>query len=233
MDETDASPATVSLAVQLRAKRSEMMLLELESVALRLFDERGFANVTVEDIASAAHVSVRTFYRYFPTKDDVLQAQIDRRADALRAALEDRPVDEAPIHSLRLALEAAIGAEDAALTRQWTNVVANAPSVVKAVIGGIQLKTARVIADFFASRLREPGDALVPTMLAAAAVGVVQAAQTRWWLYGGDLPATISEGLEVLERGIGSDPWVGSGREAARKRTNRGKAENRHTRRRA
>src|SRR6266571_6788932 len=104
--------ATQSLALQLRAKRSEMMIAELEDVALRLFEERGFGDVTVEDIASEAHISVRTFYRYFSTKEDVLQLPIDRRTEGLRAALSVRPVDESPLHSLRLALEEVVSAED-------------------------------------------------------------------------------------------------------------------------
>jgi hypothetical protein len=43
-------------------------------------------------------------------------------------------------------------------------------------------------------------------MLAAAAGGVIQAAQTHWYFHGGDLTETISESLEVLERGLGADP---------------------------
>jgi TetR/AcrR family transcriptional regulator, regulator of mycofactocin system len=72
-----------SLAAQLRAKRSELMVAELEAVALRLFDERGFHRITVDEIASEAHISVRTFYRYFPA--NVLQVNIDRRSPATRS----------------------------------------------------------------------------------------------------------------------------------------------------
>src|SRR6202035_1631067 len=96
---------TQSLSLQLRAKRSEMMVSELEAVALRLFDQRGFANVTVEEIASEAPISVRTFYRYFAGKEDVLQLRIVRRSEVLRDALVARPVDESPLGSLRIALE--------------------------------------------------------------------------------------------------------------------------------
>ena len=197
---------TESLALQLRAKRSEMMASELEAVALRLFEERGFAEVTVEEIASEAHISVRTFYRYFAAKEDVLQLQIDRRSEALRAALSARPVDEVPLHSLRMAWQDVVSAEDTVLVRRWVTVVAATPSVVKGVLGGIQLKSQRVIAEFFGDRLGLPDDDLVPTMLAAAAGGVIQAAQTRWYFQGGDLATAFSDALDVLERGVGTDP---------------------------
>jgi TetR/AcrR family transcriptional regulator, regulator of mycofactocin system len=195
-----------SLARQLRVKRSEMMILGVEAVALRLFEQRGFTEVTVDDIASGARISPRTFYRYFPGKEDVLQLRIDRRSEALRTALIARPDDEPPLQSLRLALEEELSAEDAELLRRWIAVVAATPSVLRAVVGGIQLKSYRVMAEFFGSRLGVPSDALVPTMLAAAAGGVIQAAHTHWFLHGGDLATTMSEGLQVLETGIGTDP---------------------------
>lgn len=198
--------AAESLAAQLRAKRSEMMISELETVALRLFEERGFDDVTVDDIATEGHISVRTFYRYFPAKEDVFQVRIDRRTEALRLALAARPADEAPLHSLRLALAEAVSLEDPALTRRWTAVVAATPSVLRAVLGGIHMKSHQVIGAFVGARLGVPGDALVPTMLAAAVLGVIQAAQTQWYFHGGDLATRISDGLEILERGIGSDP---------------------------
>jgi AcrR family transcriptional regulator len=204
--------ATESLAAQMRAKRSELMVSELEAVALGLFEERGFDTVTVEEIASAAHISVRTFYRYFPAKEDVLQVKIDRRARALRAALAERPADEAPLHSLRVALTEVVSAEDAALSRRWTTVVAATPNALPSVLGGIHLKSHREIAEFLGSRLGLPTDSLVPTMLAAAVGGVIQAASTQWFVQGGDLATSISEGLEVLERGIGSDPRTWSSR---------------------
>ena len=195
-----------SLAVRMREKHSEMMISELESISLRLFEARGFDDVKVDDIVSEAHISVRTFYRYFPTKEDVFQLQVVRRSVGLRAALAARPLDEAPMHSLRVALEQQVAAEDADLLRRWVSVIANTPSVVKGVLGGIQLHSQRVIAEFLAARLGLPGDALVPTMLAAAAQGVIQAAQTQWYFHGGNLATIMSESLGVLESTISTDP---------------------------
>jgi AcrR family transcriptional regulator len=191
-----------SLASQMRAKRTEMMLAELESISLRLFATRGFGAVTVEDIATEAHISARTFYRYFPTKEDVLQCKIDRRSAALRDALAARPADETPMQSLRHALEEVVAAEDHELGRLWIEVITNTPNLVMNVIGGIQLKSAPVIADFFAARTHQPSDALEPVMLAAATLGVIQAVQTRWYFLGGNLASMLSEGLSVLERPI-------------------------------
>jgi AcrR family transcriptional regulator len=205
--------ATQSLARQLRVKRSEMMVLEVEAVALRLFEQRGF-EITVEEIASEAQISVRTFYRYFPSKDDVLQVRIDQRREGLRAALSVRPADEPPLHSLRVALAEVVASEDMELLRRWTAVIAATPNVLRGVVGGIQLKSHRIIAEFFGARFGLPSDALVPVMLAAAVGGVIQAAQTQWFFKGGDLATGISDGLEVLEGGIGADPnaWSRRGR---------------------
>ena len=202
---------TQSLAEVLREKRTAMMLSELEAVALRLFDERGFSDVTVQEIADEAQISVRTFYRYCPTKEDVLQLRIDRRSEALRAALWATPVDEPPLHSLRVALVEAVSAEDLALLRRWITVISATPSVLRGVMGGIYLKTRTVFAEFFGARLGLPNEALIPTMLAAAVGGVLEAAQTQWFFSGGELVTMISDSLEVLERGIGTDPqwWMG------------------------
>jgi AcrR family transcriptional regulator len=178
----------------------------LEDVALKLFEQHGFAEVTVDDIASEAGISARTFYRYFPAKEDVLQLRIERRSQALRVGLAARPDDEPALQSLRMALEEELSAEDMVALRRWISVVAATPSVLRSVVGGIHLKTHRVMAEFFSSRLGLPSDDLVPTMLAASAGGVIQAALTYWFFRGGDLSVIIFESFGVLEKGIGTDP---------------------------
>jgi TetR/AcrR family transcriptional regulator, regulator of mycofactocin system len=197
---------TETLAVELRARRSQLMTTELEAVALELFAERGFDEVTVEEIASTARISVRTFYRYFTAKEAVFQVQLDRRCEALRVALAARPDDEAPLRSMRLALDAVVSAEDPDLLRRWISVISTTPHLVQSVLGGIQLKTQPLMAAFFAERLGTEPDSYEPIVLAAAVGGVIQAAQTRWFLQAGDIVALIDEGLEVLERGIGTAP---------------------------
>jgi AcrR family transcriptional regulator len=182
-----------------------MMIAAVEDVAIRLFHERGFAAVTVDEIATKAQISVRTYYRYFPTKEYVLQVNVDRRAAALRVALAARPADEPPLRSLREALTETIRAEDSELLRRWIAVITGTPDVIPGVLGGAQLKLQRVIASFLAERSGMDADAFEPTVLAAAIGGTVQASMFRWFTGGRELSTLIAEGLDALAL-LAADP---------------------------
>jgi AcrR family transcriptional regulator len=198
---------TKSLAKQLSEKRADMMVLELESIALKLFEERGYGPVTVEDIAAQAGIATRTFYRYFPGKEDLLQVRLQRRAEWFRSALWSRPDDEPPVQSLRIVFGAPMSAEEEEQTRRWIGVVSTTPAPLLSVLGGVHLHIHGALAEFFGSRLGMEADSLVPTMLAAAAGGVLQAASSQWFQHGGDLPTIQAESLHVLEEGTRTD-WA-------------------------
>ena len=56
----------------LRERKRTKTRLMIQAEAFRLFAEKGYENTTVDDIAFAAAISPRTFFRYFPTKEDVV-----------------------------------------------------------------------------------------------------------------------------------------------------------------
>lgn len=76
----------------------------IEAAALKLFAEQGFAHTTVEQIAGAADIAPRTFFRHFPSKDAVLFGDPTREAKRMREVLAARPADEHPMRSLAAAL---------------------------------------------------------------------------------------------------------------------------------
>src|SRR2546427_8399298 len=91
-----AEPAPPSIA----DRRREFMASEIERAAIRVFVDRGYESVTVADLAAAAGVSRRTFFRYFASKDDVLWAQSDRLQARVLAALQRRPSTEPPVEAV-------------------------------------------------------------------------------------------------------------------------------------
>lgn len=80
----------------------------ISDVAIELFCERGYDATTVEEIATAAGISERTFFRYFATKDEAFFSRTAEDTDAFIARIQERPVTEAPWESLQHAVERAI-----------------------------------------------------------------------------------------------------------------------------
>ncbi len=87
-----------------RERKKQLVHDELSRRAFALFAERGFDRVSVEDITEAADVSRTTFFRYFPTKEDVLVQWMRAVGEETAAALLARPRDEPPLVALRTAL---------------------------------------------------------------------------------------------------------------------------------
>jgi AcrR family transcriptional regulator len=78
----------------LRERKRQQTRQELISTAMRLFEERGYEQTTVAEIAFAAGVSTKTFFNYFASKDEVLFPHLSRRIDAAVALIERRGPDE-------------------------------------------------------------------------------------------------------------------------------------------
>jgi AcrR family transcriptional regulator len=81
-------------------RRRDFVRLEVERAGMDLFAERGYDNVTVQDIAVAAGIGRRTFFRHFRSKDELLQAYDTRLALRALHAFEGRPDEEPPAVAL-------------------------------------------------------------------------------------------------------------------------------------
>jgi len=80
----------------------------IEQAAMALFLEHGFDATTIEDITEAADVSKRSFFDYFPSKEEVVFAWQDSFADRLMAAVAARPAEESSVTAVEAAITAAV-----------------------------------------------------------------------------------------------------------------------------
>ncbi|MFG1710809.1 TetR/AcrR family transcriptional regulator [Nonomuraea sp. M3C6] len=88
----------------LREMTRRAVRLQIAEAAMALFVQQGFEETTVDEIAAEVGISSRSIFRYFPTKEDIVVGHLDEIGDKLAAALEARPVDEAPWVALRHAM---------------------------------------------------------------------------------------------------------------------------------
>ena len=85
----------------LRERKKQETWRSIAETARRLFKERSFDAVTVDDIAREAHVSRKTVFNYFPTKEDLFFDEVPARQAAIVAALRGRAPGESVVAALR------------------------------------------------------------------------------------------------------------------------------------
>lgn len=156
------------------------MRAELAGLALGLFVERGYEETTVDDIAAAAGLSKRSFFRYFPSKEDVVFGDVEDLAGQVADAVGARPEGEAPW----AVLHAVLG--------EWEERIHSAqpdPAVLRLIESTPALR-ARLhqkrdgMRQLVTAALRErPGaelDAFTADLLTACAAAALDAAGREW-----------------------------------------------------
>jgi len=128
--------ATASLTMEppkvgLAARKKERTKRQLAEAAADLFYERGYAATTIDDIVAAVDVSPRTFFRYFPTKEDLVVALGTTSLDLFLDALRNRPAEESLQVAVGEAVEQSLapGWEDTGRVRSFLALIQETPAL--------------------------------------------------------------------------------------------------------
>jgi AcrR family transcriptional regulator len=195
----------------LRERKRTRTRLMIQAEALRLFSEKGYTQTTVEDIADAAAISPRTFFRYFPTKEDVvLWDEYDPEGGELLAA---RPEDESVAESFRAIIRETLGGllrrdpdELLARVRLLSSVPELRARFLELQASGLSSTAYEdaEIAAALARRNRVPDDVQLRAVAGAFSAAVTIAID-EWQRDGGksDLLKIFDETVEALATGIG------------------------------
>lgn len=190
----------------LRERHRRRTAAQLEEAALRLFADRGFDAVTVDEITAEADVCRRTFFRYFASKEDVLLSDHPRRLGELREALDARPPDEPALSALRHALLAMADCYEDERPRMLERFkIINATPSLQARSLGLQRAWEQAVTEMVAERMGvDPATDLRPAVVAATTLASLRTALTAWFVSDGraDLTALVTEALDLLDGGL-------------------------------
>jgi AcrR family transcriptional regulator len=166
-------PATPSLRDRKRARTRQAIV----DAAVELFERDGYDATTVADIAAAAEIGTRTFFSYFPSKEEVLFPEMDERVRTSVAVIAARRPDERPVDVLLRGLDEASAGSD--MTGRLGALRMRLVRTVPAVRGrGLQLQQdgMREIARHLAAAYPDELDEVRAAALVGAFVGAVTGA---------------------------------------------------------
>lgn len=186
-------------------RRPSTSRAELERVALDLFTSRGFDKTTVDDIAAAAGIGRRTFFRYYASKNDAVWGDFDSQLDRLRRWFDGcdpaLPMMDA-VHEAVLTFNR-LDADQVPWHRRRMRLILNTPAL-QAHSTPMYARWRAVIAEFAADRVGAGRQDLLPQLIAYAALGAAVASYEQWLrAEDAELEPLLDEAMAELARGFG------------------------------
>jgi AcrR family transcriptional regulator len=177
----------------------------LRRAALASFASKGFANVTVTELAREAGVTERTFFRHFPTKEAVLFQDYETQVEWLADALAQRPASESVFDAVLASV--ASFPHDLEVVRQAATARNELISAER--IAGhlrvVQSSFAWVITDFIKNRYSDTTDIdLVAEVAGATLAAALVVAVENWGRNGctGDLGEITAAAMNLVRSGL-------------------------------
>lgn len=191
----------------LRERKKAKTRAALREHAMRLFEEQGYASTTVDQIAEAAEVSPSTFFRYFPTKEDVIL--VDDYDPTIIAAVRAQPPEVPPIEAIRRGMKevfAGLTPEIWETERRRQKLLAQVPELRARAMHQLS-EALEMVTAVLAERTGLPADDIRIRAMGGAVTGVVMAVLPPGRMTGeASIEARdferLQEGLDLLQRGL-------------------------------
>lgn len=164
----------------LRERKRRQTRERISQAAIALFIDRGFDATTVDDIAAAADVSKRSFFDYFPTKEDVIFAWQDGFGESLAAAVAERPADEPLLNVIE---EAFVAVVTKAIADPRTLAIGDLIGKTPALRARDHMKYAKleqVLVDALSKRTKGKDGHLRARLLAMMVIGAMRIGKETW-----------------------------------------------------
>ncbi|CCK25350.1 regulatory protein [Streptomyces davaonensis JCM 4913] len=182
----------------------------LVAAAFRLFLERGYEQTTIDDIVALAGVGRRSFFRYFPSKEDVVFPDHERCLADMTAFLASGTPDEEPVRRVcdaaRLVLR--MYAENPTFSVQRYRLTRQVPGL-RAYELSVVWRYERALAAYLRTRFAGRRDGTLQADVIAAAVVAAHNNALRSWLRSdgkGDADATVDHALRYVQSSFGAPP---------------------------
>ena len=180
----------------------------IEHAAIELFLAQPIENVTINQLAETAGVSVRNFYRYFASKEEIMLAQPMRRAEAIRSATSARPASERPFEAMRAAIDALSGSDDPDL-RRWQRAVSRGRAVDR-MQQSVVAVTSPILSRALADRAGTSPLDLWPDVAGVTVATALVVGARRWAVEGGSLRTHILRAIDIVGAGLHPGPPMAS-----------------------
>jgi MFS transporter, DHA2 family, multidrug resistance protein len=199
MTDSSTSPAGPGMRERKKARTRATIL----ACAMRLFREQGYDATTIEQIIAAADVSETTFFRYFPTKEDVVLR--DDYDPMLIAAFQAQPPQLGPVPAMRAAFAAVFAgmtAEQRAELRERVTLTFTVPRLRAAMLDQIS-QAMQLLARAMAERAgRQPDDFTARTVAGAIVGAAVAVSAAVTDDPDADIAALVDRAIAHLEPGL-------------------------------
>ncbi|HEV2486552.1 MAG TPA: TetR family transcriptional regulator [Terracidiphilus sp.] len=194
----------------LQSRKRQLVRDAIYDAAIELFAKKGFDETTVEEVAEAAGISRRSFFRYFESKDDLLALNTVNCGEKLCEAVKSCPASLGPLEVVRETVLAGVKfTESQEHTRQIIEIAQRSPSARQAHLSRL-MEVEDKLAVAFSARMKGSTPFSLKSLLLSGMTMLIQNTATAAWYLGEhkDLTSAANHALLNLSQILCEEPAI-------------------------